>query len=29
MLLPVLGNLGLFATALGLFITTVSFRRVR
>ena len=27
MLLPVIGNLGLFATAIGLFVTTVSFRR--
>jgi len=29
MLLPVIGNLGLFATAIGLFVTTVSFRRRR
>lgn len=29
MLLPVIGNIGLFATAIALFVTTVSFRRPR
>jgi hypothetical protein len=29
MMLPVIGNLGLFATTIGLFVTTVSFRRTR